>query len=218
MYFGNLPENREDVPKRQRIETASLDALRRSLDLLNALAAAEPENVENKLILAKVHQRLGFRMRGISAYTPNFDGQLLRESLTHFYQSLKISREIAADVHSDLKDTRRVADQYLMLSFSLRDLGEYAAAIENLEKSRELFQAVFAADQTNAEAQYDLVLVLRNLGIVRELANHIPEARTDFLKARQLALELVEKYQNQEAAADLKLIELELAKLDGKSV
>jgi serine/threonine protein kinase len=218
MYFGNLSANREDLPKRQGIETASLDALRRSLDLLNALAAAEPENIEDKLILAKVHQRLGFRMRGISAYTRNFDVRLLRESLAHFDQSLKISKDIAADVHSDLRDTRRVADQYLMLSFSLRDLGEYAAATENLEKSRELFQAVFAADQTNAEAQYDLVLVLKNLGIVRALANQTPAARTDLLKARQLARELVERYQNKEAAADLELIEIELTKLDGKSV
>ena len=49
--------------------------------------------------------------------------------------------------------------------------------------------------------------------IAQELANRRTEARENLTKARQLDLELIEKDQNKEAEADLKLIELQLEKL-----
>jgi tetratricopeptide (TPR) repeat protein len=194
------------------IHQKSLALFRQAVEVREALFQEDLTDIQSKRDVAQARQRIGYKLMAIGRENGN-DEKILRESLENMLVALRLRDEVAGDIKAAVMDSRRLADQYLMVGITHLELKKYDIALENFRRSQDIFQTLIISDPNNAEIRRDLGYSMLYTGNALVSQNKPNEARPPLLAAQRIIQELYVKDNNKEDLDVLQRIQQELDKL-----
>ncbi|HLM60575.1 MAG TPA: hypothetical protein VK308_07220, partial [Pyrinomonadaceae bacterium] len=149
----------------------------------------------------------GFRLFNAYGSAESNNREKTLEAVAYMEKSLSLRKEIVESGRATMKDSRNLADQYLMTGIPILASGKTATAIENFRRSREMFQTILFADLQNVEASRDMANALYWLGVGLTQDGKKAEAREQFLAAQKIVQNLLSREHTKEDSDLLKGIE-----------
>jgi serine/threonine protein kinase/predicted negative regulator of RcsB-dependent stress response len=136
-------------------QAGALASYRKALQLREALAAAEPANLEFQRELATNHDRIGDVLR-LSGNTTG--------AIEHYRQALAPRQTLAAADPANLELKRELALSFQRLGDMLGLTGNPKEALEQQRQGLALLESLVASDPANAKARRDLFISLIKTG------------------------------------------------------
>jgi eukaryotic-like serine/threonine-protein kinase len=165
-----------------------LEVYRKSLAIREEIAATDPANLQTRRELAQICQRLGSILTGVSFITGNGDD--LRLAIETSSRALEIREQIARIDPTNARDRRQMADQQMLLSESLADIGDISKAMQGYRKAEVIFESLSAVDPTNAEARRDIANLNERIGVALAKKGDLGAAIKNQRKAARIFEEL----------------------------
>lgn len=179
---SNFIAGKDDLAA-QSLKLESLEFARRALKIRQAILA-ENQTVETLRQVAKVHQRIGFRLQSIGE--DKKDEAYFRESLKNHQtalQHIETARTIEPD---NAKIRRNFADQLMITADVLVKLRDFDSARQNYRQSQVMFEEIASIDSTNVEANRDLVNLFDRWGKFYVALKDSQKAIDNFNKAAKI--------------------------------
>jgi tetratricopeptide (TPR) repeat protein len=176
VFHGNLGDLH-----RERDEAApARDHYRQGMERMEAFAA-DPNNVQARRELVTFYANLGDLSRHLGELTAARD---------YYCKGLKLAETLTSADPKNVRERQKLKGCYLHLGELSLIFGERAAARDYYGKALKLAEG-FAADESNAHAQWELVAICRGLGWLEQQEFDYPKA----LAWHQRALALLERLQ-----------------------
>ena len=161
----------------------------RALQIRQALADENPNDLELKRGVAQAHMRIGFRMASLASLTKEKD--YTRQWLDEDRAALAITRELVAANRTNAIDRRNLADELMATANAQIENNDHAGALSGYTESLEIFKALAASDPTNSEAQRDLGFIYLRLGALSRQTGKTDSAREYYAHALEVVQQLL---------------------------
>ncbi len=136
---------------------AALESRRKALEIRQALAAANPQDAQNRRALAAGYQNLGKILRETNDSA---------SALEYNQKALEIYQPLAEENARDTEFQRLLAKAYNAVGSVQYELGDLDGAFDNLQKSLEITRSLAALDPTSEETRRSLSTLLEEIGYV----------------------------------------------------
>lgn len=137
--------------------SAALESRRKALEIRQTLAAANPQDIQNRRALAAGYQNLGKILRETNDSA---------NALEYNQKALEIYQSFAGENAGDAEFQRLLAKAYNAVGSVQYELGNFDGAFDNLQKSLEITQSLFALDPASEETRRDLSTTLEEIGYI----------------------------------------------------
>ena len=153
---------------------AALNSYRKALEIQEQLAAANPSNIEDQKMLARIYLEVGQQIleTGDSAEAENN----YRKSLDIFSEALKIQPE-------DLKTQSDLARVWWHLAAIARAKNDFDGALEDYGRTLEIYRNLAVNDSSNKKHRRNIALTYKTMGAVLQLKHELAQALELFQKA-----------------------------------
>jgi non-specific serine/threonine protein kinase/serine/threonine-protein kinase len=136
---------------------AALESRRKALEIREALAATDPQDIKNRKALADGYKNLGATLRETNESA---------KALEYNRKALAIYQSLADENAGDAEFQRLLAKAYNAVGSVQYELGDFDGAYDNLQKSLEITQSIAARDAEGEEKRRSLSTLLEEIGYV----------------------------------------------------
>ncbi len=192
LFYGDA--YRYELNNSQTLLKIGMDTLKfteKSLNLRKEILNENPSSIQAKRDLAQVHLRMSSHLRNIDL--DKRDKNWKTDILDHHQKALHLREEILKDNRATTFDQRNLADQLMMLSTFLIEIGQESKAEEYLRRAEKFFFSNMTADPANIEAKFEYGVNEFHLGKALLKQRKLKEAKEHFQSAEKIAQEIIKQ-------------------------
>lgn len=164
---------------------AALESRRKALEIRQALAAANPQDGQNRKALAAGYQNLGGIIRETN------DSAV---ALEYNRKALEIYRSLAAENPGDAEFQRLLGKAHNTVGTVQYELGDLDGAFDNFKKSLEITQSLAAQNPADEQTRRSLSTTLEQIGYIFLSKDEPATALEHYLEAMEIRTRLAKDF------------------------